>query len=185
MKTALLIIDVQKDYFPGGAMELSGSLEAAARIVKVLARFRDRKEPVVHVQHIAVRPGSTFFIPGTSGVDIHESVLPGPGEPLVRKHFPNAFRDTELNAILAEGGIDHLVVVGMMTHMCVDTTDRAAFDLGYGCTILSDCCATRSLGLKDMTIGASSVQNSFLAALDGTFGRVMSSEAYLGGKNQD
>ena len=183
MNAALLIIDVQRDYFPGGSMELTGSPEAAGRIAAVLARFRERNERVVHVQHIAARPGATFFLPGPAGVEFHEDVLPRPDETIVRQHYPNAFRDTELNAILAEGGIDHLVVVGMMTHMCVDTTVRAAFDLGYGCTILSDCCATRSLGLKDMTIGASSVQNSFLAALDGTFGRVMSSETYLGGED--
>lgn len=185
MNTALLIIDVQRDYFPGGSMELTGSTEAAGKIAEVLARFRERNECVVHVQHIANYPGATFFLPDTRGVEFHDAVLPKPGETVVRKHFPNSFRDTELNKVLADRGIKHLVVVGMMTHMCVDTTVRAAFDLGYGCSILSDCCATRDLGFMGTAIDASSVQKSFLAALNGTFGKVMSSETYLGGKCQD
>src|SRR5690349_4686315 len=117
--TALIIIDIQNDYFPGGAMELEGADAAGENAGKVLKKFRDEKLPVVHVRHVSVRPGSTFFIPGTKGADIHQSVLPSAGETVVEKNFPNSFRNTGLQKALEEKQIKNLVVAGMMTHMCV------------------------------------------------------------------
>lgn len=96
MSTALLIIDIQNDYFPGGAMELAGADAAAAQAAKLLAAFRERGWPIVHMQHVSARPGATFFLPGTPGVEIHAAVRPRPGETLLRKHFPNSFRETPL-----------------------------------------------------------------------------------------
>ena len=173
MKQALLLIDIQNDYFPGGAMELAGSPEAAARAAALLAAFRRRSLPVIHVQHIAERPGATFFLPGTAGADLHPSVPPLPGEPVFRKHFPNAFRGTPLLAHLRGMEISDLVIAGMMTHMCIDTTTRAAADLGFQCRLAGDACATRALAFAGATVPAEQVQAAFLAALDGTFARVM------------
>ena len=166
---ALLLVDIPNDYFPGGKMELCGPLEAAANARKALEAFRSQKLPVIHIRHISERPGSTFFIPGTPGSEIHQSVAPLDSERILIKHFPNSFRETELDTLLKEKGIQELSICGMMTHMCIDTTVRAAFDLGYKVTLLSDATATRNLKLEDAIVPAEQVQASFLAALSPLF----------------
>jgi nicotinamidase-related amidase len=169
MPTALVIVDIQNDYFPGGKMLLEGSDEAGARAGRLLAAFRDRSLPVFHIQHVSTRPGATFFLPDTPGVAIHASVLPRDGEPVLRKHYPNAFRDTALLDALRQAGTTQLVVAGMMTHMCIDTTVRAAFDLGFTTRLAHDACATRALAFGGATVAAREVHRAFIAALHGTF----------------
>lgn len=181
MATALLIIDIQNDYFPGGAMELVGASEAGQQAGLLLAEFRRRAMPVVHVQHLATRPGATFFLPGTPGAEIHESVRPADGETVLRKHFPNAFRETALLEHLRGAGIDRLVIAGMMTHMCVDTTTRAAADFGFACLLAHDACATRALAFGGAEVSAADVQRAYLAALDGTFAKVAPAAAIVAG----
>ena len=171
--TALIIIDIQNDYFPGGAMELEGADAAGENAGKVLKKFRDEKLPVVHVRHLSVRPGSTFFIPGTKGADIHQSVLPSAGETVVEKNFPNSFRNTGLQKVLEEKQIKNLVVAGMMTHMCVDATVRHAADLGYKVTLLGDACATRAQAYAGEKVPAKQVHAAFLAALNGFYAKVV------------
>ena len=171
MPTALLLIDIQNDYFPGGAMELSGSVEAGRRAAALLAAFRGKGLPVIHVQHVSTRPGATFFLPDTRGVQIHDGVAPLAGETVVRKHFPNSFRETALLDQLRGGGISGLVIAGMMTHMCVDTTVRAAFDLGFGIQLAHDACATRDLAFGGRKVAAADVHAAFVAALNGLFAR--------------
>ena len=102
MKAALILIDIQNDYFPGGAMELAGMTQAAAQARELLAAFRQARRPIFHVQHLALGPGATFFRPDTPGVEINESVRPLPGEALIQKHYPNAFRDTDLQEALTK-----------------------------------------------------------------------------------
>jgi nicotinamidase-related amidase len=179
MSTALLLIDIQNDYFPGGKMELAGSLEASRRARQLLSSFRDRKMPVVHVQHLSTRAGATFFVPGTPGVEIQEGVSPLPGETVIQKSYPNSFRATPLLDRLQENGVGHVVIAGMMTHMCVDSTVRAAFDLGLECTVVHDACATRALSFGERLVPAEEVHAAFLAALKGAFARVVSSEEFL------
>ena len=127
MRTALLIVDIQNDYFPGGKNELAGPIEAAAKAGMLLDAFRERKMPVVHVRHESTRPGATFFLPGTPGAQIHDSVKPLDGETIITKNFPNSFRNTELLSTLKNLEAGRLVICGMMTHMCIDTTVRAAY----------------------------------------------------------
>lgn len=173
MKTALIIIDIQNDYFPGGKMELIGVEAAAQQAKEALAYFRKHNLPMVHIQHITTRPGATYFIPGTSGIDIHPSVAPLPGEPVFVKHFPNSFRDTPLLEHLLSKGIERLVLAGMMTSMCVDATARAAFDLGFQNLLLHDAMATRDLAFNGVTVPAAQVHGAFLAALGSVYGRVI------------
>jgi nicotinamidase-related amidase len=179
MKTALILIDIQNDYFPGGKMELEGSTEAALSAGKALVHFRKAGIPRIHIQHVSLHAGATFFVPGTQGVEIHNSVKPEPDELVIQKLFPNAFRDTALLGHLKDNGIDSLIVGGMMTHMCVDASVRAAFDHGFRCTVLSDACATRNLSFQDMSVPAKFVHGAFLAALSPIYAKVLTVDEYL------
>ena len=172
MTTALVLIDLQNDYFPGGTMELVGSEEAVTHARTLLEAFRSRGLPLFHIQHIAKRPGATFFLPGTKGAEIHTAVAPSTGEPVVTKHFPSSFRETTLLENLRSAGATKVVFAGMMTHMCVDTTVRAAADLGFECLLAQDGCATKALQFSGSTVDASQVQLSYLAALNGAFAKV-------------
>ncbi|MCJ2165892.1 MULTISPECIES: cysteine hydrolase family protein [unclassified Pseudodesulfovibrio] len=175
MSSALLLIDIQNDYFPGGRMELEGSVEAAEKAAVVLTQFRDRGLPVFHVRHESLQKGATFFLPGTDGADIHSIVFPLAGEVVITKHYPNSFRETDLLARLEAAGITRLVVAGMMTHMCVDAGVRAATDYGFACAVLSDATATRALEFHGQVLSAAQVHGSFLAALGMAYAKVIPS----------
>jgi nicotinamidase-related amidase len=177
MKPALVIIDIQNDYFPGGKMELEGSPEAGLQAAKLLQHFRSKGLPLVHIQHVSNRPGASFFLPDTEGVNIHASVAPHSGEIVLQKHFPNSFRGTPLLEHLRGLGADHLIIAGMMTHMCVDATTRAAFDLGFSCSLAHDACAARALVFGEQRVPAAQVHASFLAALNGLYAKVQSAAA--------
>ena len=179
VNTVLLLVDIQNDYFPGGRMELHHAEEAGARAADLLTHFRDSGHTVIHVRHVATKPGATFFLPDTDGVGIHHSVSPTAGEVVITKHFPNSFRETDLQRRLEEARVTDLVIVGMMTHMCIDSTTRAAFDAGFRCEVAGDACATREQTYGGVTIGADAVHSAFLAALSGTFARVGSTDEIL------
>jgi nicotinamidase-related amidase len=169
MTRCLLIIDIQNDYFPGGAYPLHEPEAAAAAAGQLLARFRADGQPVVHVQHIWDAADATFMRPGTPGVEIHASVAPIDGEPVVSKAYPNAFRATSLaqllDDLLGDKSVDALVVAGMMTSMCVDATVRAAADLEFSVTVVGDACAAPDLEYGGRTVAAADVHAAFLAAL--------------------
>ena len=179
MATALLLIDIQNDYFPSGTMELEGSLEAGRRARELLEFFRGNNLPVVHIQHVALRPGATFFLPDTEGVKIHILVEPRPSEVVFQKNYPNSFRETPLLEHLRGQGVDHVVVCGMMTHMCVDATVRAAFDYHLTVTVVHDACATRALTFQGQSVSAAQVQAAFLAALTVPYARVVDTHEFL------
>src|SRR5512143_1228297 len=161
MKTTLILIDIQNDYFPGGRMELEGPLEAATQARHLLNLFREHEWPTVHIQHIATRLDATFFLPDTSGIDFHNSIKPLEGERVLVKHFPNAFRETDLHETLKELETQRLVICGMMTHMCVDASVRAAADLGYPVLLAGNACATRALSYGETKVPALHVQGAF------------------------
>jgi nicotinamidase-related amidase len=181
MQSALILIDIQNDYFPSGAMELAGMTRAAAQARKLLDAWRQVRRPLVHVQHIALGPGATFFRPNTIGVEIHESVRPLPGEPVIQKHYPNAFRETGLREALTTAGVEDLIICGAMSHMCIDASTRAAFDFGFACTVIHDACASRDLTFQDLTIPAAQVHGAFMAALGARYARVLSLKEFLSG----
>lgn len=165
MNQGLILVDVQNDYFSGGNMELVGMEQAASRAQGLLRQFRDKRQSIFHVRHISNRPGATFFLPGTKGAEIHEAVAPLPEEPVVEKHFPNSFRETSLLDRLRDSVVEEIVICGAMSHMCIDATTRAAFDLGFRCTVIEDACATRDLKHRGETIKAVDVHAAFMAAL--------------------
>ncbi len=176
MSRALLVIDIQNDYFPGGRSQLVGSEDAAARAAAVLARFRGAGDPVVHLQHVWDAPDAAFFAPGTRGVEINQAVAPAAGEPVIQKAAPNGFLGTDLEARLRAIAPDELVVCGMMTSMCVDATVRAAVDLGFTCAVVHDACATKDLEFGGRTIPADAVHGAFLAALGDGYAALRSSD---------
>ena len=178
MKTALLIIDIQKDYFPGGKFPLVEPLAAAKKAYQLLQCFREHGGHHIHIQHISLKPDAAFFIKGDEGSDIHDSVAHFEGEPIVYKHYPNSFRETNLLDILKEWGIERVVITGMMTHMCVDATTRAAADFGFKVMIAEDACATRDLQYGDTVIPSEQVHKAFLAALK-SYGEVMKTEEII------
>lgn len=182
MTQALILVDIQNDYFPGGTMELSGMDAAAANARAVLDAFRGAAAPLFHIKHLAVKPDATFFVPGTHGAEHHEVVAAVTGEPVIEKNFPNSFRATGLERALRDAGIEQLVIVGAMSHMCIDATTRAAFDLGFQCTVIEDACATRDLVFKNKTIEATAVHSSFMAALAAPYAAVVSTKEFLARK---
>lgn len=180
MNKALIIIDMQNDYFPSGAMELVNMEEAAQNCQRLLSYFREQQMPIFHIQHISTRKGATFFLPGTHGCKINESVEPKEKEPVVVKHYPSSFRETELEKKIKYQGINELIICGAMTHMCIDTTTRAAFDLGFKCLVVSDACATKDLEFDNRKVSASDVNTAFMAALSVPFAQVMTANDFLG-----
>lgn len=179
MKPALILIDIQNDYFPGGRMVLHGADDAARRAAALLAHFRASGRPVVHVRHVASDPGASFFLPDTEGALTHELVAPTSSETVIEKHSPNSFVGTDLATHLESIGATTVVIAGMMTHMCVDSTTRAASDRGLTCVVVADACATREQTYAGVRVGAELVHAAFLAALDGTFATVEPLETVL------
>ncbi len=180
MTTALVLIDIQEDYFPGGAMELVGPINACEAASRLLNAFRLKDLTIIHIQHIAIREGSTFFVPGTRGININDNVKPLVGETVIKKHYPNSFRETELNNVLNNKEIGRIVVCGMMSHMCVDATVRDAFDRGYRCIVAHDACATRDLTFNGVHVPAEHVHAGFMAALGAVYAQVVSSDEAIG-----
>jgi nicotinamidase-related amidase len=176
MTQGLLIIDIQRDYFPGGAYPLVEPEAAANAARSVLDTFRRDGRPVLHLKHVWDAPDATFMRPGTDGVDIHESVAPAAGEPVIEKAEPNGFLGTDLQERLAAGDIDSLVVVGMMSSMCVDATVRAGSDLGLTMTVVHDGCAAPDLTFGETRVPGAVVHAAFMAALDGSYATVISAD---------
>lgn len=178
MKQALLIIDVQKDYFVGGRCELYHCNEALEAIKEVLVYFREHKLPVFFVQHITPK-GATFFEVGTKGVEIHEAIEPQEDEVVIVKHTPNSFYQTDLHIQLKAKGVDQLLICGMMTHMCIDTSVRFANDLGYTNILLTDGCATKDLVWEQRILPATVVHEVYMASLNQKFATLTQSKKWL------
>ncbi len=163
MTRALVIVDIQRDYFPGGNMPLHEPEAAAEKAGKVLEAFRSAGEPIVHVQHLS-SAGAGFLEEG-DGAEIMEPVTPQEGEKVVAKRAPNSFLDTDLERHLRSLDVDEVVVTGMMTSMCVDATTRAGADLGFKMTLVPDACAAPDLEFGGREVPAQDVHASFVAAL--------------------
>lgn len=172
MTEALLIIDVQNDYFHGGACECYHADEAERKIHLLIQESRTQGRPIIYIQHINP-PDDTFLLEGTFGCEISERIKPQSEDKVIVKRYPNSFLGTELDSYLKEKGIKQLLVCGMMTHMCVDTTVRAAMDYGYDVSLVADACATRDLEMSGERIPAQTVQNTFLASLEGVFAKIL------------
>ena len=167
-KETLLLIDIQNIYFAPGPMLLHKPKDAASNAAKLLEKFRSEKKPVIHIQH-----NFKLF----SG--IHNLVKPIDGEKIIHKDFPSSFLGTELREYIQEQEITDIVVAGMMSHMCVDTTVRACQDYGYNVTLVDDACTTMALKHDGKKIDAETVHAVYMASLADGFANVIKTDEYL------
>ncbi len=145
MKKALLVIDLQNDYFPGGKFPLWNTDAILQNIERAIAKANAQGIPVIHIQHVAKQGMAPFFNEGTPGADIHPSILAAaPKAPVVVKEFADSFEQTNLEETLTKLGVTDLVVCGMMTQNCVTHTAISKAVEKYNVTILPDCCTTVS-----------------------------------------
>ncbi|BBE71974.1 cysteine hydrolase family protein [Oharaeibacter diazotrophicus] len=181
MGAALIVIDLQNDYFPAGRYPLAGIEAAAANAATLIAAARAAGVPVLHVRHEEPGADAPFFARGTEGAETHPSVAPAPGEPVIVKEAVNAFLGTDLADRLSAAGVDGLIVTGAMSHMCVDAATRAALDLGLAVTVVHDATATRELAFGDVVVPAAAVQATLMAALEGAGAAMATTEAVAAG----
>ncbi|MFA9376301.1 MAG: cysteine hydrolase family protein [Lachnotalea sp.] len=179
MKFGLVMVDIQNDYFKGGKYELVNPEQASMQAKKVLTFFREQNWSIFHVRHISVNPGATFFLPDSVGAEFIKDCCPFDGEEIIIKHKPDSFLHTNLKEKLEEKRIDTLVVCGMMTHMCIDTTVRAVAHYGFAVDLIEDACATRDLVWGGMTILAEQVQNAYMAALADNFAKIYQTDVWI------
>jgi nicotinamidase-related amidase len=178
-KRAIIVVDLQNEYLPSGKLPLVGIDEAAANAAKVIEAARSAGDKVIHVRHESPTD-VPFFVPGTEGAEIIPVVAPADGELVITKNYPNSFRETKLKQALDAEGIQDVVVVGAMSHMCIDATSRAAADLGYSTTIVEDACATRDLEFNGKTVPAAQVHAAYMSALAFAYGKVVTTGELLG-----
>jgi nicotinamidase-related amidase len=180
MSQALLLIDLQNDYFPGGDYTLAGIEAASERAAELLARFRDAGRPLIHVRHEFASAEAPFFRPGTLGAEIHPSVAPAAGETVVTKGAVNAFQGTDLKQRLDALGVGELVIAGAMSHMCIEGATRAAADLGYKCQVIHDACATREQTWGGRVVSAADVHAASMSALGFAYAEVLGLSEWRG-----
>ncbi|MBD3641010.1 MAG: cysteine hydrolase [Marinobacter sp.] len=178
-KRAVVVVDIQNEYFASGKMPLVNIEEAAAKAAQVIDAARQKKELLVHVRHEFPDPNAPVFTPGSDGIMIHESVAPKDDEPVILKNYPNSFLKTNLKELLDSNDIEEVVVIGAMSHMCIEATSRAASDFGYKVTVLEDACATMDLEFNGITVPAAHVHATSMAALGFAYANIQSIRDYL------
>ena len=178
---ALIVIDAQEEYREG-ALKLSGLAPALANVARLIAHWREQNGTIIHIRHHG-EPGAAMFDPDGPYVSIMPEVAPGEGEPVLVKHVPSAFGGTDLQARLEAQGIDHVVLSGFMSHVCVSTTARVGNELGYRVTIADDAVTTRDLPAADGqgVIKAADLHRAEMTMLSDIFARILRTETILAG----
>ena len=138
MKTALIVIDVQKEYQAGGALAISGFDKAAANILKLLAWARAGNADVLHVLHVSANPNDEDFRAHTTGVECAVGFEPCAGEAVFTKSLPSAFGASLFKETLKNKGYTRLVLCGFSSFLCCDSTSREAFHRGYEVLFVED-----------------------------------------------
>jgi len=178
-KQALIIVDIQNDYFPGGKWTLSGIDAAADNAARLLAAARASGDLVVHIRHEFPTADAPFFAPGSTGVEIHSKVKNRENEHVIVKNHINSFRETKLKDVLDHNGIRDVVICGAMSHMCIDGITRAANDYGYNCIVIHDACASRDLEFNGVKVPAEYAHAAFMAALEFGYAKTISTHDFL------
>ena len=179
--TGLLVIDVQQGF---DEIEASGvarnNPQAEQRIAALLAAFRARGMAIFHIRHEGTHAGS-YFRPGTTGYRVKEEARELPGEPVIVKRVNSGFIGTDLEARLRAAGIRTLVVCGVTTNHCVETTTRMAGDFGFEVWLVRDATwAFERLGPDGERYSAEAVHAMSLANLHEEFARITMTTGVLG-----
>ncbi|WP_283426077.1 cysteine hydrolase family protein [Shimia sagamensis] len=175
-KSALLLVDIQNDYFPsfdGSKMPLPNMDAAGAKAANLLNSARESGLKVIHVKHVMASDKAPFFHPATKGAELHDSVAPSSGEVVVEKAKPNSFVGTNLKQLLREQQIEHLIICGAMSQMCVDATVRAGSDLGFKVTVAHDACAAANIAHDDVSVPSAKVHAAIMAPLASSYAEVL------------
>jgi nicotinamidase-related amidase len=178
-KRAVIFVDIQNDYFPGGKWTLHGMETAADNAAKLLESARKKGDLVVHIRHEFPTADAPFFSPGSEGAQINTKVQNLDNEAVVLKHHINSYRETNLKEILDKHGIEEVVICGAMSHMCIDAVTRASNDFGYKVNVVHDACASRDLEMNNETIPAQQVHAAFMSALGFGYATLLSTEDYV------
>ncbi|WP_299413138.1 cysteine hydrolase family protein [uncultured Sulfitobacter sp.] len=173
MTNALILVDIQNDYFTGGLWPVEDMDKVATAAAKVLADARAAGSHIIHIRHEALSATAPFFRPATEGAEIHQSVAPKTDEQVILKHRPNSFHETELHAHLTAHDVTHLTVIGAMSQMCIDATVRAARDLGYDVTVVAEACGAKSASFGGQKLTAAQVQAAFMSGLAQAYATVI------------
>lgn len=176
---AIVFIDFQNEYVDG-AMPLGqlGS-KAIANARLLLDKARQQNIPVFHIAHHGEENGNVFD-PLSSNVEIVDELKPMGDEKTVTKKHPNAFYNTALQVLIEATGKQQIVFAGFMSHMCVSSSVRAAFDLGFQNFVCHDACATRALpNAKRQTISAEIMHDTAMAALQDRFAALVSTDELI------
>lgn len=179
MKSGLIVVDLQNEYLPTGKLPLSGIEVAVANAARVISHARTRHIPVFHIRHESIDGDAPIFVKGSDGVEIIPAVVPADDEPVIVKNHINSFRGTDLKQQLDAHGIDEVIVIGAMSHMCIDAVVRAAADVGYPVTVLQDACATLDLTFAGVTVPAAHVHAAMMAAFEFGYANVKRVDDYL------
>lgn len=178
-KRAVIVVDIQNDYFPGGKNTLAKIEQAASAAADVIKAARAKGDRVFHIQHIFTSHEAPFFTPDSEGSEINPIVAPDAGEPVIVKNFPNPFLKTDLKSRLDEAGIEDVVIVGAMSHMCIDAAARAASDFGYNTSVVQDACATCDQEHEGVTVPAAQVHAVMMAALGFGYASIINAADYI------
>lgn len=173
MTNALILVDIQNDYFTGGLWPVEAMDQVAQSAAAILNKSREAADHIVHIRHEALSDTAPFFRPGTAGADIHPSVTPRPDETIFLKHRPNSFHETELHSHLQSHRITDVTVIGAMSQMCIDATVRAASDFGYNVTVIADACGAKSAHFGDVELTAPQIQAAFMSGLAQAYATVI------------
>ncbi len=178
-KQAVIVVDIQNDYFPGGKWELSGVDAAADNAARIIQAARENGDAVIHIRHETLAKNAPFFVPNTDGAQLHQKAKNLPDELVIVKNYMNPYRETELKQVLDKLSIDSVIVIGNMSHMCIDAVTRASDDFGYKATVIHDACATHDLEFGGVKVPAAQVHAAFMAALQFGYAEVVSTETFL------
>ena len=179
LKRALIVVDIQNDYFPGGLWTVSGMDAAADNAARLLKAARAAGDLVVHVRHEFESNDAPFFKPGSAGAQLHAKVVNLKSEHVVVKRFANSYRDTDLQQVLDSNGIRQVVICGAMSQNCIDAITRASNDFGYDCVVIHDACAARELTFNGTHVPAEYVHAAFMAALQFAYAKTITTDEYL------
>ena len=171
---ALVIIDIQNNYFEGGKIELYKPTDAAQKAHKILKFFRKENLPIFHVKHMFNIEGNAETVEELR--EIHKSVEPIECEKVIVKRKPSSFLGTDLQLNLKDANVSKLIICG---NMCIDTTVRAAQDYGYEVVLLEDACTTKDLQTKHGVVSATVVHDVFMSALSDMFAKIMTVEEFI------